>query len=60
MDQCASSQFNAAFASTCSGTESRTAGCGASTITPRTTAIVASTSASGTSNTSSSCTCSSI
>ena len=55
--QCAASQLSAALASTCSGTESASAGIGASTITAVTTGSVFSTSASGTSNTSSSCTC---
>ena len=44
--QCASSQFCAARASTCSGTVSCTAGSGAFSITWRTTSMVASTSAS--------------
>src|SRR5499426_3044456 len=58
--QCASSQLPAARASTCSGTDSDTAGSGAYSITRVTTGRVASTSRSGTSNTSSSCTCSSM
>src|SRR5262245_24142057 len=58
--QCASSQLCAARASTASGTASESAGIGACSITFWTTGSVAATSASGTSNTSSSCTCSSI
>src|SRR3954453_9454365 len=58
--QCASSQLSAARASTCSATDSCTAGWCASSITLRTTGIVASISPSGTSKTSSSCTCNSI
>src|SRR6202521_3874412 len=58
--QCASSQLSAARASTCSGTESDTAGSGASVITLATTGKVLATSLVGTSNTSSSCTCNSI
>src|SRR5215467_14497627 len=58
--QCASSQLCAARASTASGTESESAGIGACAITFSTTGKVFVTSASGTSNTSSSCTCSSI
>src|SRR5437660_10101067 len=58
--QCASSQLSAARASTCSGTESRTAGNGASCMVCCTTGKVAATSSSGTSKLSSSCTCNSI
>src|SRR5215510_1923807 len=58
--QCASSQLCAARASTASGTESESAGIGACAITFSTTGKVFATSASGTSKTSSSCTCSSI
>src|SRR6185437_16008218 len=58
--QCASSQLSAARASTCSGTEIETAGSGASSMTLRTTGMVLATSPSGTSKTSSSCTCSSM
>jgi carboxymethylenebutenolidase len=59
-DQCASSQLSAARASTCSGTCSDTAGCGASCITLLTIGMVSATSPSGTSKINSSCTCSSI
>src|SRR4029079_18824060 len=54
--QCASSQLSAARASTCSGTDSSTAGNGASCMVCCTTGRVAATSASGTPKINSSCT----
>ncbi len=60
MAQCASSQFAAARASTTRGTLSATAGSAARSMTLAATRQVSAASASGTSKTSSSCTCSSI